>query len=75
MAVLDVQEPMQREWCRNLGLREGSSFADGAHSILKLFAEQTSLPRPGDFPRNMDARHQAARDLHPQPPDDSAFQP
>jgi hypothetical protein len=56
-------------------LREGSSFADGAHSILKLFAEQTSLPRPGDFPRNMDARHQAARDLHPQPPDDSAFQP
>ena len=78
MSVLDVRESMRAEWCRDLGLREGASFAEGAHIILALFAEQASLPWPYDFPHKAKAeetaKDHAVRDLHPQPSDDSAFQ-
>ena len=75
MAVLDVREPMQAEWCRGLGLHAGSCFAEGARLILALFAGQTSRTSPDDFPRMSDLADQPVRDLHPQPSDDSAFQP
>jgi hypothetical protein len=75
MAVLDTHEPMPQAWCRELGLGDGSSFAEGAHVLITLFADQTSLPWPDDFPRKAEIREEDVRELHPQPSDDSAFQP
>jgi hypothetical protein len=75
MAVLDAHEPMQHAWCRELGLCDGSSFAEGARRVLSLFAEQTTLPWPDAFPRRVEGGDHAVRDLHPLPSDDSAFQP
>ncbi|MBR0829000.1 hypothetical protein JQ596_26035 [Bradyrhizobium manausense] len=75
MAVRDAHEPMRRAWCNRLGLRDGSSFADGAHAVLALFGGQTSLPWVHDFPRMRDDADRDVPDLHPQPSDDSAFQP
>ncbi|MBR0969414.1 MULTISPECIES: hypothetical protein [Bradyrhizobium] len=75
MAVFDAREPMRQAWCRELGLGDGSSFAEGAHTLLTLFAEQTSLAWPDDFPCKAAIREEDLRELHPQPSDGSAFQP
>jgi hypothetical protein len=75
MAVLDVQEPMPAAWWRELGLHPGSCLAEGASVILSLFAEQTSVPGPSDFPSLAAPEHLLVRELHPLPSDDSAFQP
>lgn len=75
MAVRDAHEPMRDAWCCELGLHDGSSFADGAHALLTLFAEQASLPWPNAFPRKAENKKDEVRELHPQPSDDSAFQP
>ena len=75
MAVVDAHEPMRQVWCCELGLGDGSSFAEGAHALLELFAEQTSQPWPDDFPRKAEVKQDNVRELHPQPSDDSAFQP
>ncbi|WFU73633.1 MULTISPECIES: hypothetical protein [unclassified Bradyrhizobium] len=75
MAVVDDQEPMNATWSAALGLNEGASFADGARTILALFVEQTSLTGPQDFPSKAEAGEHDVRELHPQPLDDSAFQP
>jgi len=63
------------EWCSQLGLPDGATYAAGAEVFLGAFAGQTSLPWPYDFPRKQDAPDPAVRELHPQPSDDSAFQP
>ena len=75
MAVVDVHEPMRQVWCCELGLGDGSSFAEGAHALLELFAEQTSQPWPDDFPRKAEVKQDNVRELHTQPSDDSALQP
>ncbi|WP_445217894.1 hypothetical protein ACKWRH_39150 [Bradyrhizobium sp. Pa8] len=75
MAVVDAHEPMRQVWCCELSLGDGSSFAEGAHALLELFAEQTSQPWPDDFPRKAETKQDNVRELHPQPSDDSAFQP
>lgn len=75
MAVFDAPELMPNDWRDALGLRDGASFAKGAQFILALFAEQTSLPWPSDFPRKKPIEDHTKRDLQPQPSDDSAFQP
>ncbi|MBB4376730.1 hypothetical protein GGD61_001364 [Bradyrhizobium sp. SBR1B] len=75
MAVFDDQEQMSSPWCAELGLNEGASFAEGAHAILALFVEQTSLTGPQDFPSKAEVGEHDVRELHPQPSDDSAFQP
>jgi hypothetical protein len=75
MSVVDDHEPMSGAWCSELGLNEGASFADGARTILALFVEQTSLTGPQDFPSKAEATDHEVRELHPQPSDDSAFQP
>lgn len=75
MAVVDAHEPMRQAWCCQLGLGDGSSFAEGAHALLALFAEQTSQPRPDDFPRKAEIKQDEVHELHPLPSDDSAFQP
>jgi hypothetical protein len=74
MAVVDDHEPMSEAWRRALGLDENTTFADGARTILSLFVEQTSLTGPQDFP-SRESRDHDVRELHPQPSDDSAFQP
>lgn len=75
MAALDGRETMPHEWCSQLGLHDGSGLGDGARVILDLFAEQTALPWPDDFPRMRDNMDHEVHDLHPLPSDDSAFQP
>jgi hypothetical protein len=75
MAVCDAQEPMRHAWCCELGLGDGSSFAEGTHALLTLFAEQTSPTWPDDFPRKAEIKDGDVRELLPQPSDDSAFQP
>jgi hypothetical protein len=46
---------MPAEWCSDLELPGGSSYAAGAQVFLHSLADQTSLPWPDDFPRR--ARH------------------
>lgn len=75
MAVFDDHEPMSGAWCSELGLYEGASFAEFARTILALFVEQTSLTGPQDFPSKAEGGDHDVRELHPQPSDDSAFQP
>nr|WP_245315373.1 hypothetical protein [Bradyrhizobium yuanmingense] len=52
-----------------------TSFAEGARAILAQFTEQTSLTGPQDFPSKTEGEEHEVRELHPQPSDDSAFQP
>ncbi|ULK95472.1 hypothetical protein [Bradyrhizobium sp. I71] len=75
IAVRDAHQPMPGAWSRTLGLGDGSTFADGACLLLALFEDQTSLPWPDDFPRKAEREADESRELHPQPSDDSAFQP
>ena len=75
MAVCDTHEPMRHKWCCEIGLGDGSSFAEGAQALLMLFAEQTSLTWLNDFLRKAEIKEDDVRELHPQPSDDSAFQP
>ncbi|WP_407187262.1 hypothetical protein [Bradyrhizobium centrosematis] len=75
ITVVDDQEAMNFAWCRELGLHKGTSFAEGARTILALFVEQTSLTGPQDFPSKAEGDEHEVRELHPQPSDDSAFQP
>ena len=75
MAVFDACEPMRHAWCRELGLGDGSTYAEGAYVLLALFAEQTSPSWPDDFPRKAEVKKHDVRELHPQPSDDSTFQP
>ncbi|KQT15861.1 MULTISPECIES: hypothetical protein [unclassified Bradyrhizobium] len=75
IAVRDAHQPMPRAWSRTLGLDDGSTFAGGASLLLALFEKQTSLPWPDDFPRKVESEAAESRELHPQPSDDSAFQP
>ncbi|MCK1362391.1 hypothetical protein [Bradyrhizobium sp. 199] len=75
MAVRDVHQPMPSAWACALGLSEGSTFADGVRLLLALFEDQTSLPWPDDFPRKAESKDDETRELHPQPSNNSAFQP
>ena len=60
---------------RRLGLPDGATYADGAEMLLERLAGQTSVPWPYDFSRKVEFPESDVRDLHPQPSDDSAFQP
>lgn len=60
---------------RRLGLPGGATYADAAKLLLHSLAGQTSVPWPYDFSRKVASTDSDVRDLHPQPSDDSAFQP
>ena len=76
MELRNMPEALPLEWCVQLGLPKGSTSAAGAQIFLKAFAGQTSAPWPYDFPGKTDVPDATdVRDLHPQPSDDSAFQP
>jgi hypothetical protein len=63
------------ECCTELGLPDRATFASAADIFLSAFAGQTTVPWPYDFPRKAEMPDPAVRELHPQPSDDSAFQP
>ncbi|HMM90234.1 MAG TPA: hypothetical protein PKA25_13775 [Bradyrhizobium sp.] len=72
----DAAQSMPAEWCAKLGLPDQATFARGSEAFLSAFAGQTALPWPHDFPRKADVPEaKTVRELHPQPSDDSAFQP
>ena len=81
MELHSMAQPLPAEWCTQLGLPEHATYAAGAEIFLATFAGQTLLPWPYDFPGKTKAADADAadaidiRDLHPQPSDDSAFQP
>jgi hypothetical protein len=75
MELRNDTQPLPVEWCVDLGLPDQATFAAGAEVFLRAFDGQTSLPWPNDFPRKTEPPDPAVRELHPQPSDDSAFQP
>ena len=68
-------QPLPAEWCATLSLPDQSTYRAAAEIFLHTFKKQTSLPWPDDFPREARIPDTAVRELHPQPSDDSAFQP
>jgi hypothetical protein len=76
LELRNVAQSLPAQWCAQLGLPEGATYAAGAEIFLRAFAGQTSPPWPYDFPGKTDvAEATDVRELHPQPSDDSAFQP
>jgi len=75
MELRAEREILPAEWRALLGLPEGATYATGAEVFLGAFTDQTSVPWPYDFPRKQDFPDTVVRELHPQPSDDSAFQP
>jgi hypothetical protein len=76
MELRHSQQTLPAELGAELGLPDHSTYAAAAEVFLGAFAGQTSLPWPYDFPRKTEIPDaQAVRELHPQPSDDSAFQP
>jgi hypothetical protein len=76
MELRASSEPLAAQWGAALGLPESTTCAFAADIFLQAFAGQTSVPWPYDFPRMAEIPDPAAvRELHPQPSDDSAFQP
>jgi len=75
MELRTASAPLMAQWCAALGLPESATCATAADIFLQAFAGQTSVPWPSDFPRVAQIPDPAVRELHPQPSDDSAFQP
>jgi hypothetical protein len=75
MELRASSEPLTAPWCAALGLPDRASYASATDIFLQAFAGQTSVPWPYDFPRIAQIPDPAIRELHPQPSDDSAFQP
>lgn len=75
MELRNTPEPLPAECCAALGLPENAAGARAAQVFLEAFEGQASLPWPYDFPRKTDIPDPTVRELHPQPSDDSAFQP
>ncbi|MGQ0685858.1 hypothetical protein [Bradyrhizobium sp.] len=76
--ALDVRElatALPASSCRRLGLPDAATYSDAAKLLLGSLAGQSSMPWPYDFSRKVISTDSDVRDLHPQPSDDSAFQP
>ena len=54
--VADQYEEMPAPLCYRLELPEGSSFADGARTLMAPIITQTSQPWPDEFPRKIERR-------------------
>jgi len=76
MVLRGSSEPLPLEWCIELGLPDQATYAAAANVFLSAFAGQTAVSWPFDFPRKANIpAPTTVRELHPQPSDDSAFQP
>lgn len=53
MAVLGDQQPMGPDFCAALELAPGSTFDAAGLKLIAAIAEQTSLPWPSQFPREV----------------------
>jgi len=71
----DAVGPLPSDWCRQLRLPDGASFADGTRVLRQTLAGQDMLPWPYDFSRKVASTDSDVRDLPVQPSDDSAFPP
>jgi hypothetical protein len=75
MELRAFPQPLPAEWCAQLGLPDDATYASAADIFLGAFAGQTAVPWAYDFPGKTEVPDPAVRELHPQPSDDSAFQP
>jgi len=76
MVLRASSEPLPAEWRTKLGLPDQATYAAATDVFLGAFTGQTAEPWPFDFPRKANIPDPATvRELHPQPSDDSAFQP
>jgi hypothetical protein len=75
MELRASSQPLPTEWCAQLGLPDRATYASAADVFLGTFAGQTAVPWAYDFPGKAEVPDPAVRELHPQPSDDSAFQP
>jgi hypothetical protein len=76
--AIDVREfavALTAPSCRQLGLPAEATYADAARMLLHTLSAQTQVSWPYDFSRKVISTDSDVRDLHPQPSDDSAFQP
>jgi hypothetical protein len=44
---------MPAHWCARLELSPPSTYAEGAAVLMNALSDQTSLPWPDEFPRNI----------------------
>jgi hypothetical protein len=72
---LSVAQSLSVEWRAMLGLPDDATYGAAAEIFLGAFAGQTAVPWPYDFPSKDKMPDPTVRELHPQPSDDSAFQP
>jgi hypothetical protein len=70
-----LTQPLPAQSRATLGLPEHATYGAGAEIFLSALAGQTSVPWPFDFPHKTGIPDPPVRELHPQPSDDSAFQP
>jgi len=56
MDALGQQAAMPPEWCSILGVRAGTSFAEGALVLMAPIVRQTHSPWPSEFPRKFGQR-------------------
>ena len=75
LELRNVAVRLPADWCTQLGLAEGATYAAGAEILFKSLSGQTCQPWPYDFSRKIDSADSDVRDLHVQPSDDSAFPP
>jgi hypothetical protein len=71
----DIAEALPPNWCRQLRMHDGASFAEGARMLRRTMNDQTVVPWPYDFSRMVASTDSDVRDLPVQPSDDSAFPP
>jgi hypothetical protein len=72
---LSVAQSLSVEGRTMLGLPDDATYGAAAEIFLGAFAGQTAVPWPYDFPSKDKMPDPTVRELHPQPSDDSAFQP
>jgi hypothetical protein len=75
MEVRDISLKLPPGSSARLGLSDGATYAAGAKILFQSLAGQAFQPWPYDFSRKVHSTDSDVRDLHPQPSDDSAFQP
>jgi hypothetical protein len=75
MEVRDISLKLPPGSSGRLGLSDGATYAAGAKILFQSLAGQAFQPWPYDFSRKVHSTDSDVRDLHPQPSDDSAFQP
>ena len=64
IAIFQEPEAMPTEWCTKLELPRSSTFAAAAAVLMNALSDQTSLPRPDEFPRKLHGNDDTAQKPH-----------